>query len=124
MLLVLGVGRRVGLSFRCDYGVHRRCGVGGRLVQHLSGDKWASSLSPCCDRSDSHGGATAQRHLVAAKEASPAKDVSAVVARADTKKSKHHKPKMLARQPDNYRYGNALGYAQESGYSARGLFFR
>ena len=69
-------------------------------------------------------GATAQRHLVAAEEASPAKDVSAVVARADTKKSKHHKPKMLARQPGNYRYGNALGYAQESGYSARGLFFR
>src|SRR6516164_7179482 len=124
MLLVPGVARRVGLSFRCDYGVHRRCGVGGWLVQHLSGDKWARHSPHAVIAQTVTAGATAQRHLVAAKEASPAKDVSAVVARADTKKSKHHKPKMLARQPGNYRYGNALGYAQESGYSARGLFFR
>jgi hypothetical protein len=61
-----------------------------------------------------------------AKEASPAKDVSPVVAtaKADTKKSKHYKPKVFARQRDNYGYGNALGYAQESGYGPRGLFFR
>jgi hypothetical protein len=71
-------------------------------------------------------GETAQRHSPAAKEASPAKDVSPVVAtaKADAKKSKHYKPKVLARQPNNYGYGNALGYAQESGYSPRGLFFR
>jgi hypothetical protein len=59
-----------------------------------------------------------------AKEASPAKDASPVVstAKADTKKSKHYKPKVLAykpkvlaRQRNNYRYGNALGYAQEYG---------
>jgi hypothetical protein len=67
-----------------------------------------------------------QRHSPAAKEASPAKDVSPVVAtaKADTKKNKHYKPKVLARQPNNYGYGNALGYAQESGYGPRGLFFR
>jgi hypothetical protein len=67
-----------------------------------------------------------QRHSPAAKEASPAKDVSPVVAtaKANTKKSKHYKPKVLARQPNNYGYGNALGYAQESGYGPRGLFFR
>jgi hypothetical protein len=67
-----------------------------------------------------------QRHSPAAKEASPAKDVSPGVAtaKADTKKSKHYKPKVLARQPNNYGYGNALGYAQESRYSPRGLFFR
>jgi hypothetical protein len=65
-----------------------------------------------------------QRHSAAAKEASPAKDVSPVVAKADAKKSKHYKPKVLARQPNNYGYGNALGYAQESRYSPRGLFFR
>jgi hypothetical protein len=61
-----------------------------------------------------------------AKEASPAKDVSPVVAtaKADTIKSKHYKPKVFARQRDNYGYGNALGYAQESGYGPRGLFFR
>ena len=61
-----------------------------------------------------------------AKEAAPAKDVSPVIAtaKADTKKSKHYKPKVFARQRDNYRYGNALGYAQESGYGPRGLFFR
>ena len=34
-------------------------------------------------------GATAQRHSLAAKKASPAKDVSPVVAGADIKKSKH-----------------------------------
>ena len=68
-----------------------------------------------------------------AKEASPAKDASPVVstAKADTKKSKHYKPKVLAykpkvlaRQRNNYRYGNALGYAQEYGYGPRGPFFQ
>jgi hypothetical protein len=67
------------------------------------------------------------------KEASPAKDVSPVVAtaKADTKKSKHYKPKVLAykpkvlaRQRNNYRYGNTLGYAQEYGYGPRGPFFQ
>jgi hypothetical protein len=66
----------------------------------------------------------AQRHSVA-KEASPANDVSPVVAtaKADTKKSKHYKPKVFARQRNNGGYGNALGYAEESGYGPRGLFF-
>src|SRR5262249_48197655 len=61
-----------------------------------------------------------------AKEASPAKDASPVVstAKADIKKSKHHRPKVAARQRNNYRYGNALGYAEESGYGSRGLWFR
>ena len=68
-----------------------------------------------------------------AKEASPAKDVFPVVAtaKADTKKSKHYKPKVfaykpkvLARQRNNYRYGNALGYAQEYGYGPRAPFFQ
>ena len=59
-----------------------------------------------------------------AKEASPAKDVSPVVATAkvDTKKSKHYKPKVFARQRDNYGYGNALGYANQSYYGPRGPF--
>ena len=61
-----------------------------------------------------------------AKEASPAKDASPVVstAKADTKKSKHYKPKVFARQRNNYRYGNALGYAVEYGYGPRGPFFQ
>jgi hypothetical protein len=60
-----------------------------------------------------------QRHLPVAKEASAAKDVTPVVATAaDTKKSKHHKPKVFARQRDNYDYWNARGYAQ------RDFFFR
>jgi hypothetical protein len=62
-----------------------------------------------------------QRHLPpAAKEASPAKDVSPVVAAAkpDTKASKPHKPKVLAR---GY-YGNALGYAEESRNGPQRLF--
>ena len=60
------------------------------------------------------------------KEASPAKKVPPVVstAKADTKKSKHYKPKVLARQRNNYRYGNALGYAEEYGYGPRGPFFQ
>jgi hypothetical protein len=67
-----------------------------------------------------------QRHSPVVKEETPAKDVSPVVstAKADTKKSKHYKPKVLARQRNNYGYGNALGYAEESGYGSRGFFFR
>ena len=65
-----------------------------------------------------------QRHSPVAKEASPAKDVSPVVstANADSKKIKHYKPKVLARQRSNYGYGNARGYASEYGPSS--LFFR
>jgi len=60
-----------------------------------------------------------------AKEASPGKDVStAVAAKANTKKIKHYKPRVVARQRNNYGYGNALGYAEESRYGPRGLFFR
>ena len=60
-----------------------------------------------------------QRHSQVAKETSAAKDVTPVVATAaDTKKSKHHKPKVFARQRNNYGYWNARGYAQ------RGFFFR
>ena len=61
-----------------------------------------------------------------AKEALPAKDASplASAAKADTKKNKHYKAKGLARQLNNYRYGSALGYAEESGYGPRGLWFR
>jgi hypothetical protein len=61
-----------------------------------------------------------QRHPPVANAPSPANDVSPVVAtaKADTKKSKHYKPKLFARQPDNYGYWNARGYAQ------RGFFFR
>src|SRR6516225_8209911 len=70
----------------------------------------------------------AQRPSPVAKEAAPAKakDVSLVVgtAKADTKKIKHYKPKVLVRQRNNYGYGNAMGYAEESGYGPRGLFFR
>jgi hypothetical protein len=68
-----------------------------------------------------------QRHSPVAKEASPAKDVSPVVAtaKADTKKTKHYKPKVLARHPNNnHGYGNALGYAEESRYGPRGPFFQ
>ena len=55
----------------------------------------------------------AQRHLPVAKEEAPAKDASPVVAtaKADTKKIKHYKPKVLARQRNNYGYGHAMGYA-------------
>jgi hypothetical protein len=65
-----------------------------------------------------------QRHSQVAKEEAPAKDVSPVIvtAKADTKKSKHYKPKVFARRPNNH--GNALGYAEESGYGSRGFFFR
>jgi len=61
-----------------------------------------------------------------AKEEAPAKDASPVVAtaNANTKKSKHYKPKVLARYPNNYGYRNALGYAEESRYGPSGLFFR
>jgi hypothetical protein len=57
------------------------------------------------------------------KNGSPAKYIEANSAalateKADAKKSKHYKPKMFARQRDNYGYWNARGYAQ------RGLFFR
>ena len=60
-----------------------------------------------------------QRHSSVAKEASAAKDVTPFFATApDTIKSKHHKPKVFARQRNNYGYWNARGYAK------RGFFFR
>jgi hypothetical protein len=60
-----------------------------------------------------------QRHSPAVNVLSQAKDVTPVVATvADTNKSNHHKHKVSARQPDNYGYWNARGYAQ------RGFFFR
>jgi uncharacterized protein (DUF58 family) len=61
-----------------------------------------------------------------AKEASPAKDISRVVAtaKADTQKGKHYKLKVFARQRDNYGYGNAPGYANQSWYGSRGPFFQ
>ena len=67
-----------------------------------------------------------QRHSPVAKEEAPAKDVSPVVstAKADTKQIKHYKPKVLARQRNNYSFGNARGYAEGSGYGPGSLFFR
>jgi hypothetical protein len=61
-----------------------------------------------------------------AKEASLAKEVSSVVVseKPDTKKIKHYKPKVLARQHNNYGYGTVLGYADESRYAPRGPFFQ
>jgi hypothetical protein len=64
----------------------------------------------------------------AAKETSLAKDVSPVnaTATADVKASKPHKPKLLARQRNNYErpdyYRSALGYAQESRNGPQRLF--
>jgi len=68
-----------------------------------------------------------RRRSPVAKEASAAThDVSSAVAtaKADTKKTKHYHPKVLARQRNNNGYGNALGYAEESTYGPSGLFFR
>jgi hypothetical protein len=61
---------------------------------------------------------------------SPAKDVEAnsvapPTEKADVKKAKPHKPKMLAHQRDNNEgrgYGNALGYAEETQYGPKRLF--
>ncbi len=67
-----------------------------------------------------------QRHSPATNEEAPAKDVSPVVAtaKADTKRFKHYKSKVFARELNNHGYGNALGYAEESRYSRRDFFFR
>jgi hypothetical protein len=53
-----------------------------------------------------------QRHSEVAKETSAAKDVTPVVAtaKADTKKSKHHKPKVFARQRNNYGWGTRWAF--------------
>ena len=63
-----------------------------------------------------------QRHSPVVKEEASAKDVSPVVAtaNADSKKIKHYKAKVVARQRNNYGYGNARGYA--SGYGPSSLF--
>ena len=65
-----------------------------------------------------------QRHSPVVKEEASANDASPVVysANADSKKIKHYKPKVLARQRNNYGYGNARGYA--SGYGPSSFFFR
>jgi hypothetical protein len=64
------------------------------------------------------------------KDGSPAKNMEANSAAAPTektvaKKSRPHKPKVLARQRNNYErpgYGNALGYAEESRNGPQRLF--
>jgi len=64
------------------------------------------------------------------KGAAPAKNIettSTVVPteKADAKKSKPHKPKMFARQRNNYEargYWNAQGYAQETQYGPQRPF--
>ena len=63
-------------------------------------------------------GETAQRHSPAAKEASPAKDVSPIVAtaKADTKKSKHYKPKVLRPSAQQLRLWERAGLWPKSGY--------
>jgi hypothetical protein len=60
-----------------------------------------------------------QRHSPVAKEASAAKDVTPGRYHCSGhNQSKHHKPKVFARQRDNYGYWNTRGYAQ------RDFFFR
>jgi hypothetical protein len=65
------------------------------------------------------------------KDGSPAKNMEANSAAGPTektvaKKSKPHKPKVLARQRNNYErpghYGNALGYAEASRNGPQRLF--
>ncbi len=53
------------------------------------------------------GAALDQRHSAVAKEEAPAEDVSPVVptAKADTKKTKHYKPKVFARHPTTTAMG-------------------
>jgi hypothetical protein len=64
-----------------------------------------------------------QRHSPVAKEVSAAKDVTPVIAaEADTNKSKHHKPKVFARQRYNYDSWNARGYAEASRNGPQRLF--
>jgi hypothetical protein len=67
-----------------------------------------------------------QRHSPVAKEETPAKDASPVVAtaKADAKKIKHYKPRVLASQRNNDGYGGALGYVEESRSGPRGPFFQ
>jgi len=105
------------LLFRYDYGAHHRRGVADRPPQHFK----RHYLRPAIARTVR---VELQRHSPVAKEEASAKDVSPVVftAKADTKQIKHSKPKVLARQRNNYGYGNARGYA--SGYGPSSLFFR
>ncbi len=64
------------------------------------------------------------------KDGSPAKNIEANSAsvpteKADAKRSQPHKPKVFARQHDNYErpgYVNALGFAEESRNGSRRLF--
>jgi hypothetical protein len=64
------------------------------------------------------------------KDGSPAKNMEAnsaavLAEKADAKKSKPHKPKVLARQHNNYArpgHGNTLGYAEASRNGPQRLF--
>jgi hypothetical protein len=112
----------VWLLFLYGYDAYRRRGGADQFLQHFNDSKRASpSPSALIGRTVA---VEVQRHSQVAKEETPAKEVSPVVAtaKADTKKIKHYKPKVFARKPNNY--GNALGYAEESGYGSRGFFFR
>ena len=64
-----------------------------------------------------------RRHSPTLKREAEAKDVSPTIAtaKADSKRSKHYKPKVFGRYPSNYGYGSALGYAE---YGQGNPFFR
>jgi len=82
--------------------------MAGRLCQHHKVRKTLSSRPPIVEIVPAEE--LAHLHLEVAKEASPAKE--------DFSPVKHHKPKVLARQRNDYEergYGNAVGYAEENG---------
>src|SRR5215469_14333424 len=87
MVPVLGVGRRVGYFFGVIMAFTALVALALGLFNISAAVNGPRHSPHAVIAQTVTAGATAQRHLLAAKEASPAKDVSAVVARADTKKT-------------------------------------
>jgi hypothetical protein len=109
----LGRNAILRLLFLSDYSVHRRRDVADQpFFNNSTSETHQHPRPPIVETVPAE--TIAPLHLEVTKEASPAKD--------DVSPVRHHKPKMLAHQRNNYGYGNSLGYAEETQYGPKRLF--
>ena len=113
----------VGLRFRCDYGVRRLVALAFGLFNITATVNGPRQHRPVIAQTvmveTQRHSQVAKQTSAAKKETSAAKDVTPVIATAaDTNKSKHHKPKVFARQRDYYGYWNGGVMPKEVSFSA------
>jgi hypothetical protein len=109
-VLTAAAGAMIGLfsTSTSERGRHYPRPVVERTVKAINTEQRLFMVVPETDRSS-------VKNIEANSAAVPAE-------KTDAKQSKPHKPKVLARQHNNYGYGNALGYAEASRNGPQRLF--